>query len=175
MIVDQQTAAMTEVPHLPLELFEMIHNVSMFLILEDKKDIGRFQYYDRTDYYWKGRFSPDHPSPWHHYHVGIFGLLISQIGSVVAKGLEMFDTYRKIESGDLSEVDRDILDIMEVDNTISLDDYTKEVKKILPTEEIVQKPVYQSVSKSQSKPALNNPLKVPNQLISQCVPPIDNF
>jgi len=113
-----------------MEIFEIIHNVSMYLLVDDMHDLGRGQYTKRTDYYYHGKHSPDHPSPFHHWILGYFGILTSQIGTALLKGLEMYDDYKKIEGGDLSDIDEKIIDLVEEDNTISLDEYSKEIDDI---------------------------------------------
>jgi len=76
-------------PHIPLEFWEMIHDFSMFLIVDDKHDLGHFDYYGRKDHYYRFKQSPDHPSPFHHYQLGIIGLVIAQIGGLFSKALEL--------------------------------------------------------------------------------------
>lgn len=113
---------------IPMELFEIIHNISMFLLVDDKHDLGRGVYYERDDHYYHGRFSAHHPSMWHHWQIGLFGLMISQLGTFVTKGMELFGDYKRIgENGDLSGLDDNILKIIEGDNTITLDEYKQEL------------------------------------------------
>jgi hypothetical protein len=119
-----------DIPPFPMEFFEAIHNFSMYLILDDVHDLGRGQYYERIDHFYHGRKSPHHPSPFHHYQIGIAGLLFSQVGSLITKGMEMIDDYKKMESGDLSGLDDDIRNLIEGDNTIPLAEYQKEVSTL---------------------------------------------
>lgn len=121
---------MQDMPKIPIQLFELIHNISMFLLLDDKHDIGRFSYHNRTDYYWKGRYSPDHPSPLHHWYIGWLGLLTAQIGAIAVKGLEVAETYNSIQQGDMSAVDPDILELFEENGPVELEDYKEEVKAL---------------------------------------------
>jgi hypothetical protein len=116
-----------DIPPFPMEFFEAVHNFSMYLILDDVHDLGRGQYYERIDHFYHGRKSPHHPSPLHHWQLGIAGLLFSQVGSLITKGIEMIDDYKKMESGDLSGLDDDIRNLIEGDNTIPLAEYQKEV------------------------------------------------
>lgn len=74
---------------IPMEFWEMMHDFSMFLIVDDKHDLGRFSYYDRKGHFYRHAESPHHPSPFHHYQVGILGLFVSQVGAVVSKALEI--------------------------------------------------------------------------------------
>lgn len=133
MIVDQANAA-NVIPILPMHFFELVHDISMFLILDDKHDIGRTVYYNRSDHWYHGKNNVHHPSPWHHYQIGIMGLLVSQIGSIISKGMEMVGDYRKIEGGDLSGIDKDIIDLVEMDNVVPLDEYQDEVRTITPVD-----------------------------------------
>ena len=114
----------------PMELFELIHNVSLYLLMDDAHDIGRGQYYHRTDYYYHGKKSFDHPSPMHHWILGYFGILTSQIGSAMVKAFEMFDDYNKLEKGDLSGIDKDIIDLVEEDTAIPLEEYKQELSHL---------------------------------------------
>jgi hypothetical protein len=115
----------------PLELFEILHNVSMFLIRDDARDLGRFRYRDRDDHYYRGRLAPHHRSTIHHWQIGVMGLFLSQIGSLMSVGMGVVDGYKKVvESGDMSEIDDDILGLIEDDNTITIDEYKEEVKEI---------------------------------------------
>lgn len=109
-------------------IFELIHNVSMFLIMDDKDDLGRFTYYDRHEHWYQGKNSPHHPTPWHHWQIGAIGLLVSQIGALVSKGVEMYNDYKDVESGAIN-VDSELGDVFS-DNTIALEEYQKEVSEI---------------------------------------------
>lgn len=143
MIVDYNTGNTVGNIEIPLSLFEMIHNVSMYLLLDDKHDLGRFAYYNRTDHWYHGNNNIDHPGVFHHWQIGIFGLLFSSIGSLLVKGREIYDNFKKIESGDLSGLDQSLIDSLETDNTISLDDYNSElsgIPKIISLREIQNKP-----------------------------------
>jgi hypothetical protein len=135
MIIPRSLGEQIEVGPVPMELFEMIHNFSMYLILDDVHDLGRGQYYERIDHFYHGKKSPHHPSPFHHYQIGIAGLLFSQIGSLLSKGMEMIDDYKKMESGDLSGLDDDVRKLVEGDNTIPLAEYQKEVSTLPKVDE----------------------------------------
>ena len=127
MIAPRSITEQIGLPKLPLELFEVIHNVSLYLLVDDKYDLGRGQYYNRSDHFYHGNFSPDHPSSLHHWILGYFGILTSQIGSAMVKAFEMFDDYNKLEKGDLSGIDKDIIDLVEEDTAIPLEDYKQEL------------------------------------------------
>lgn len=118
---------------IPLEFFEILHNISMFLIKDDISDLGRFRYTDRDDHYYKGRLSPHHNSTLHHWQIGAMGLFLSQIGSLMSVGMNVYNDYKKIETGDLSGIDDDIIDLLDDNNTITVDEYKEEVKEIPET------------------------------------------
>lgn len=130
MLIPKKLAQQTQIMSFPTEIFELIHNFSMFLIKDDKHDIGQFIYYDRDSHYYHGKHSPDHPTAFHHWQIGLMGLVISQLGSLISKGSEMYSDYKKIENGDMSEIDPEIMNIMNDNNTISLDDYKQETSDI---------------------------------------------
>lgn len=136
MIVSYENANSVGNIDIPISFFEMVHNISMFLIMEDKKDLGRFQYFNRSDYYYYNKHSPNHESPWHHWQIGLIGLLFSHVGSLFYKGKEMYDSFKKIEGGDLSDLDQSLIDTLETDNTILLDDYNNEVSDIKKINEL---------------------------------------
>lgn len=136
MIAPREVGDSVGVLPIPMELFEIIHNVSMFLLMDDKHDLGRGVYYERDDHYYHGRFSAHHPSMWHHWQIGVLGLVVSQLGTFVTKGMELFGDYQRIgQNGDLSGIDDNILKIIEGDNTITLDEYKQEVGSLVPEEE----------------------------------------
>jgi hypothetical protein len=130
MIIPKHLGDLVETPPLPMEIFEAIHNFSLYLILDDVHDLGRGQYYERIDHFYHGRKSPDHPSVLHHWQLGLAGLLVSQVGSLLTKGLELYSDYKKIESGDLRDMDPNIIDLLEEENTevIPLEEYKDEVQ-----------------------------------------------
>ncbi len=80
-------------PQIPMEFWEMLHDFSMFLIVDDKHDLGRFSYYDRKGHFYRYKESPHHPSPFHHWQVGILGLFASQLGAIVTKALDIRNEF----------------------------------------------------------------------------------
>lgn len=74
---------------IPMKFWEMLHEFSLFLLVDDKHDIGRFTYYNRDDHYYHFKHSPHHPTPFHHWQVGVVGLFVSQMGALVSKAMEM--------------------------------------------------------------------------------------
>jgi hypothetical protein len=133
MITPRSIAENLGILPIPLELFEIIHNISMFLIRDDARDVGRFRYRDRDDHYYKGRLAPHHRSTIHHWQIGVAGLFLSQLGSLMSVGMGVYNDYKKVEAGDLSGIDDDILGLIEDDNTITIDEYKEEVKEISTT------------------------------------------
>lgn len=136
MITQRQIAEQAGIIKPPMEIFEIIHNVSMYLLVDDMHDLGRGQYTKRTDYYYHGKHSPEHPSPFHHWVLGYFGILTSQIGTALLKGLELYEDYKKIEGGDLSDIDEKIINLVEEDNTISLEEYKDELDHLPKVSEL---------------------------------------
>ncbi len=139
---------------IPLPFFEMIHNISMYLLLDDKHDLGRFSYYNRSDHWYHGNNNIHHPGIFHHWQIGIFGLLFSSIGSLIVKGKEMYEGFKKIEGGDLSGLDQSLIDSLETDNTISLEEYNNEISdinKITPLTLIPTKPTTKPRDKDKDK------------------------
>lgn len=83
-------------PYIPIELWEALHDISLFLIVDDQHDLGRFSYYGDESHYYRFQKRPDHPSPFHHYQLGILGLVVSQIGA-------LFSTVLDIKNGMMEE------------------------------------------------------------------------
>lgn len=127
MIISRRVGDNVDVAPITTHLFELLHNFSMFLIRDDSHDIGHFTYYDRHNHFYHGRPSPHHPTALHHYQLGIVGLLVSQIGSLISKGSEMYDDFKKCEKGEVE--DSSIDSIME-DNTVELSTYKQEVEDL---------------------------------------------
>lgn len=144
---------------IPMEFFELIHNLSMYLLLDDRLDVGHFAYTGRQFHYYHGKHSPDHPSIHHHWTLAVAGLIFSEVGSVVNKGVELFKSYQTIESGDLSSVDQSIIDLVEEDNTVSLDDFEKEVAIIPSYPQHSKKMTYQV--KNRQNHSQKIPLAIP--------------
>jgi len=62
----------------PYKLAEAMYNVGEFLLRDDAHDIGYFSYRDRPHYY-HGEFFKDHPSPFHHWPIGIAMMFVGQL------------------------------------------------------------------------------------------------
>jgi hypothetical protein len=112
---------------IPTEFFEIIHNISLFLLRDDISDLGRFSYYDREDHYYHGNKSTDHPSMMHHWQIGIVGLVVSQFGSLLNIGKDIYDDYKGMKEGRMNDEVRRILDN---DTSIPLDDYKAETSSL---------------------------------------------
>jgi hypothetical protein len=130
MITSYENANAVGNVDIPLPFFEMIHNISMYLLLDDKHDLGRFSYYNRSDHWYHGNNNIHHPGIFHHWQIGILGLLFSSVGSLLVKGKEIYESFKKIESGDLSGIDDSLISSLETDNTISLEEYNNEISGI---------------------------------------------
>jgi hypothetical protein len=127
MISPKGIAELVDVPPIPMEFFEIVHNLSMFLLIDDKHDLGRTVYYNRNDHYYHGHHSPHHPSPYHHWQIGLMGLLFSQIGPMISQGLDMYNDYRRMEEGDIEGMDPEIMRLIKDDNALTLQDYKDEI------------------------------------------------
>jgi hypothetical protein len=138
MIIERHISEKVGVLPVPMEFFEILHNISMFLINDDAGDVGHFRYHERDYHYYHGKQSPSHPGVMHHWQIGVCGLLISQLGSLLNLGMGVYEDYKKAEKGDVSDIDQDILDLVDSDNVISMEDYKEEVSAI-PTEDYITK------------------------------------
>lgn len=74
-----------DLPTSPLySLSKNLHEFGRILVMDDKSDIGYFEYYDRDSHYYHGKHSPHHPSPWHHWQVGGAFMLVGQLLGTIA-------------------------------------------------------------------------------------------
>ena len=64
-------------------LAERIYNLGDFLLWDDRFDIGYGVYNNRPHMY-GGKLEKDHPSPWHHWPIGIFAMALGQFLGTVA-------------------------------------------------------------------------------------------
>lgn len=166
MIIPRRLGERIKISPPSTELFELLHNISMFLIMDDKHDLGRFTYYDRHEHYYQGKHSPHHPTPWHHWQIGALGLMVSQIGALMSKGVEMYNDYKDAESG-VVEMDADLNAVFE-DNTISLESYKEEVSNLPSRSEVQEQPkVYSRKPNSPPPPSLTVP-ELPNLIGLAC-------
>lgn len=72
-----------QLPYIPDEFFEVMHEFSVFLLKDDKHDLGYYRYYKRKGHYYMGKQSPDHPGMLHHWQVGMAGLIFAQLGGLL--------------------------------------------------------------------------------------------
>lgn len=72
-----------QLPYIPDEVFEIMHEFSVFLLKDDKHDLGYYRYYRRKGHYYMGRPAPNHPSMLHHWQIGIGGLILAQLGGLL--------------------------------------------------------------------------------------------
>lgn len=59
------------------KLGEKLYNLGDFLLYDDRHDIGYTVYYNRPHYY-HDRLEKDHPSPLHHWPLGILFMALGQ-------------------------------------------------------------------------------------------------
>ena len=72
-----------QLPYIPDEVFEIMHEFSVFLLKDDKHDLGYYRYYRRKGHYYMGQPAPDHPGMLHHWQVGMAGLIMAQLGGLI--------------------------------------------------------------------------------------------
>lgn len=73
---------------------ELVDSMNMFgeqLIRDDKGDLGYFDYRNRRRHKYHGRYSPNHPSPVHHYQAGTVISLVSYMLAPIAMYLDLQD------------------------------------------------------------------------------------
>lgn len=67
---------------------EKLYNLGDFLLYDDRFDIGHTVYHNRPHYY-HGKLEKDHPSPLHHWPIGIALLALGQAIGTLATLSEM--------------------------------------------------------------------------------------
>lgn len=72
-----------QLPYVPDQVFEILHEFSVFLLKDDKHDLGYYRYYRRKGHYYLGHPAPNHPGMLHHWQVGMAGLVMAQIGGLI--------------------------------------------------------------------------------------------
>lgn len=72
-----------QLPYIPDEVFEIMHEFSVFLLKDDKHDLGYYRYYKRKGHYYMGKPAPNHPGMLHHWQVGMAGLIMAQLGGLI--------------------------------------------------------------------------------------------
>lgn len=77
------------IPFITLDQAEMLNNLAVSLIEDDRHDIGYTTYRNRNSHYYHGKRSPNHDSPWHHWQIGGILYIISQIAGAIALTHEM--------------------------------------------------------------------------------------
>ena len=70
------------------QLGEKLYKLGDFLLYDDRHDIGYTVYRNRPHYY-HGKLEKDHPSPYHHWPLGIVCLAAGQLLGTMATLLEM--------------------------------------------------------------------------------------
>jgi len=80
------------------QLGEKLYNLGDFLLWDDRGDIGRGAYYGRKEHVYKGQPSPDHPSPYHHWPIGILLMALGQTIGTLATLNDMKDAVTEDES-----------------------------------------------------------------------------
>ena len=66
-----------------------VHDLGYMMILDDKDDVGWFSYSHRPYHTYRGKPSPKHPSPWHHWQLGGFMMVVAEIAGILEMAREM--------------------------------------------------------------------------------------
>jgi hypothetical protein len=90
----------SNLPDIPLYFAEAVYNIGFALLQDDIHDVGYFAYSDRKFHKYHGKTSPDHPSPWHHWQVGVVFLFMSQLMGLMSKVKENLQVMKEIEGLD---------------------------------------------------------------------------
>ena len=61
-------------PWIDINICKFLHELGLSLIKDDRMDVGYTQYFGRESHYYRGQQSPDHPSPFHHYQIGVISM-----------------------------------------------------------------------------------------------------
>ena len=73
-------------------LYDLVETFNLFgesLIIDDKGDLGTFNYRNRRRHKYHGKKAPHHPSPFHHYQVGTIVCLTSYLLAPIALALDI--------------------------------------------------------------------------------------
>lgn len=87
-----------QLPYIPDEFFEIMHEFSVFLLKDDKHDLGYYRYYRRKGHYYMGRPAPNHPGMLHHWQVGMAGLIMAQLGGLINMARDAISTTDMAEN-----------------------------------------------------------------------------
>ena len=105
-----------QLPYIPDEVFEIMHEFSVFLLKDDKHDLGYYRYYRRKGHYYMGRPAPDHPGMLHHWQVGMAGLIMAQLGGLInlaRNAITSTDMAENMPEGELYDESTVIIDLPE--------------------------------------------------------------
>jgi hypothetical protein len=89
------------IPHIPISVCKVIHDISYQMLYDDRHDIGYFQYWGRNDHFYHGKPAPDHPLPSHHWQFSIFGMMFAQLGAMCSQLKEMCMMVASMSDDDL--------------------------------------------------------------------------
>ena len=116
-------------PDIPMEFAEAMYNLGFILLVDDIHDVGHTTYYNRKNHFYKGKHSPDHPTPLHHWQVAIPILLLSKVLGLLAFARELLIDV--VGTGFAKE---------ERENIIEYDNYVREMNTPpLPNNELINK------------------------------------
>lgn len=72
-------------------LADIIHSTGIHMLEDDAQDIGYFEYSNRQSHYYHGVYSPDHPSPLHHWQFAIPLIAVGKLMGLGAIGKVMME------------------------------------------------------------------------------------
>ena len=85
------------IPDIPMEFAQAIRDLGLVLLNDDVHDIGYFSYYGRKNHVYKGKVSPNHPSPFHHWQVAIGMLFAAKFMGMISLARENMEAYHEFE------------------------------------------------------------------------------
>lgn len=119
---------------IPEWLGNLFHGVGGILLIDDRHDLGRVIYYNRTTHYYHGKYSPDHPSALHHW---MLGLWLVQLGSIINMLSELKNIATELLNDDefLEGINANFNG--ETGNYVTLDEYKKELDEKYGNNDII--------------------------------------
>ena len=142
-------------PYIPDEVFEIMHEFSVFLLKDDKHDLGYYRYYKRKGHYYMGQPAPDHPGMLHHWQIGMAGLIMAQLGGLINLARNAIASPEDISESELYD-ESTVIDLPE--SSVSV-------------EEAPPVPM-PSLSMQQEEELQEQPLQEPQKPVSQSSPSV---
>lgn len=105
MLSNIELSIMDSIPDIPLEFCRTVHDLGLMLLVDDIHDIGYFTYFGRWHHIYRGKRSPHHPSPLHHWQLGIVMLLLAKIAGLMTIAKENLQVLGEDDDNDSVEYD----------------------------------------------------------------------